>query len=158
MPPHNRRRARQPPKRVSTLLNSRCQSWSRSQRSTSGTPRYQSSRPPMGVANIWAQAPISSAGSLNLTKVDLTRFSQRPEKSEKMSIMVEKLCAATMDTWMKNVVSSAYCSKSMPLGILADWNPIRVPREHTCVVHTAKEFTTRMKSKGAMGQPCRMPH
>ena len=111
----------------------------------------------MGVAKIWEQPPTSSSDNPNPTNVDLARSSRRPEKSEKVSIMVERVCAAAMDPWMKNVVSSAYCSKGMPPGRLADWNPVRAPLEHTCDVHTAKASIARMKSKEAKGQPCRMP-
>ena len=46
----------------------------------------------------------------------------------------------------------------MPPRMLADLNPVRAPREHTCDVHTAKASIARMKSKGARGQPCWMPH
>ena len=112
----------------------------------------------MGVAGIWEHPPISSVGNPNPTKVDLAWFSRRPEKSEKMSIMDESVCAAAIDPWMKNVVSSTYCSKGMPQGRLADWNPDTAPREHTCDVHIAKASTARMKSKGARGQPCQMPY
>ena len=90
---------------------------------TSSTPRYQIGRTLVGVARIWEQPPVSSADNPNLTKVDLARFSRRLEKSEKMSIMVENVSATTMDPWMKNMVSSAYCTKGMPPGRHANWNP-----------------------------------
>ena len=62
--------------------------------------------------------------------------------------MVESVCATSMDPWMKNIVSSAYWSKGMLLGRLADWNPDRVLREHTCDVHIAKVSIARIKRKG----------
>ena len=58
---------------------------------------------------------------------------------------------------MKNVVSSTYCSKGIPSGRLADWNPVKAPCEHTCNAHTAKASTARMNNKGARGHPCLMP-
>ena len=67
--------------------------------------------------------------------------------------MDERVCAAVMDPWMENVVSSPFYTKGMPPGMLADWNPKRAPREHTCDVQTAKTFSARMKSKGARGSP-----
>ena len=45
----------------------------------------------------------------------------------------------------------------MPPRRLADWKPDRAPHKHTCVVHTAKASTARIKSKGARGQPYRIP-
>ena len=74
----------------------------------------------MGVAKVWAQLASFSAYKPNLTRVDLAQFKQTPEKSEKMSNMVEGVCDATVDPYMKKVVSSVYCSKCMPLGTLAD--------------------------------------
>ena len=88
----------------------------------------------MGVAKVWAQPASSSADKPNRTRVDLARFNQRPEKSEKMSSMVERVCDVAVDPWMKKVILSAYCSKGTPLGTLADWNPMRAPCEHTCAV------------------------
>ena len=111
----------------------------------------------MGVAKVWAQLASSSADKPNPTRVDLARFKQSPEKSEKMSNMVERVCDAAVDPWIKKVVSSAYCNRGMPSGTLADWNPVRAPCEHTCAVQTAKASTTKMNSKGENGYPYRMP-
>ena len=111
----------------------------------------------MGVAKVWANPSSSSADKPNPTRVDLARFKQRPEKSEKISNMVERVCDAVVDPWMKKVVSSACCSRGLPLGTLPDWNPVRAPCEHTCAVQTAKASTAKMNSKGANGHPCRIP-
>ena len=107
----------------------------------------------MGVAKVWAHPASSSTNKPNPTRVDLARFKQSPEKSEKISSMVERLCDAAVDPWMKKVVSSAYCSRGIPPGTLADWNPVRAPYKHTCVVQTAKVSTAKMNSKGAIGHP-----
>ena len=108
----------------------------------------------MGVAKVWAQPASSSADKPNPNRVDLARYKQRLKKSKKISSMVERVGDAAVDPWMKKVVSSAYCSRGMPLGTLADWNPVRAPCEHTCAVQTAKVSTTKMNSKGANGHPC----
>ena len=131
-PPHDNRRARQPPKRISTFSNTGCQSWIRRQRSTSGTPRYRIEKTPIGVASIREQPLISSSDKPNLTNVDLARFSRRPEKSEKMSIMIDSVCAAVMDPWMKNVVSLTYCSKGMLSKRLADRNLVNARAHLQC--------------------------
>ena len=107
----------------------------------------------MGVVKVWAQPASSSADKPNPTRVDLARFKQRPEKSEKMSNMVERVCDAAVDPWMKKVESSAYCSRGMPSGTLADWNPMRAPCKHTCTVQIAKVSSAKMNSKGPMGIP-----
>ena len=65
----------------------------------------------MGVANILEHPASSSGHSPNPMKDDFARFNCRPEKFEKMSIMVDKVCAAAQDPWIKDVVSSTYCSK-----------------------------------------------
>ena len=119
-PPRERRQARQPPKRVSTFSNTGCQSWIRRRRSTSGTPRYRIGREPIGVSRIWEHPLSSSADKPKPTRVDLARFRCSPEKSENMSIMIESVCAVSVDPWMINVVSSADCSKGMPPERLAD--------------------------------------
>ena len=137
-PPRERRHARQPPKRISTFSNTGCQSWIRRRRSTSGTPRYRIGRVPIGVSRIWEHPFSSAADKPKPTRVDLARFSLSPEKSENISIMIESVCAVSVDPWMKNVVSSAYCSKGMPPGRLVDWNPVKASCRHTCDVHTAK--------------------
>ena len=85
----------------------------------------------MGVTKVWAQPASSSVDKPNPTSEDLAWFKQRPEKSEKISSMVERLCDAVVDAWMKKVVSSAYCSRGMPPGTLIDWNPVRAPSAHT---------------------------
>ena len=90
-------------------------------------------------------------------KDDLARFNCRPEKSEKMSIMIDKVCAAAQDLWMKNVVSSAYCNNGTPDGTLDNWKPVRDLLRHNCKVHTAKASAARMNNNGANGQPCRIP-
>ena len=155
--PCKRRRACQPLRRVSTFSITRCQSCIRSQRSTSGTPKYRIRRLAMGIAKVWAQPASSSVDKPNPTRVDLAQFKQRPEKSVKISSMVVRVCDAAVDPWIKKVVSSAYCSRGMPPGTMVDSNPMRAPCEHTCVLQTTKAPTTKMNSKGANGNPCRMP-
>ena len=97
----------------------------------------------MGIAKVWAQPASSSADKPNPTRVGLARFKQRPEKSEKISSMVERLYNAAMDLCMKKVVSSTYCNRAMPPGTLADWNPVRAPCKHTCAVQTVKVSCVR---------------
>ena len=74
----------------------------------------------MGVAKIIEHPASSSGDSLNPMKDDLARFNCRLEKSEKMSIMVDKVCAAAQDPWMKNVVSSTYYNKGTQDDTLGD--------------------------------------
>ena len=51
----------------------------------------------MGVAKVKAQPASSSADKPNPTRVDLAQFKQRPEKSEKISSMVDRVCDAAVD-------------------------------------------------------------
>ena len=74
----------------------------------------------MGVANILEHPARSFGDSPNPMKDDLAWFNCRLEKSEKMSIMVDQVCAAAQDPWMKNVVSSAYCNKDTQDGTLGN--------------------------------------
>ena len=96
-PPRESKRAREPARRDSTFSITDCQSCVRSRRSTNGRPKYRIGRVPIGVANN-REHPVSSSGdSPKPMKDDFSRLSLRPEKSEKMSIIVDKVWAAAHD-------------------------------------------------------------
>ena len=107
-PPRDKMRALQPPSLDSTFSITGCQSRLRSRRSARGKPRYRIGNLQTRVARIRKQPATSSGESPKPMNADFARFRRRPEKSENISIMVESICAAAHDPWMKNVVSSAY--------------------------------------------------
>ena len=115
--PCDNSRARHHPTHVSTFSSTSCESRVRSRRSARGTPRYRIGNSPIGVDRIREQPNISLVDSPKPIKDHFAQFSRRLEKSEKISIMAESVCAAAQDPWMKKVVSSAYCSRGMPPGM-----------------------------------------